>query len=151
VYVPEGRYVIEQAPAWSGGAERGVVAEGSVGDRAAGRFRLFRYEVRRWRDGVIPDVEEAVGGPRRLSDDPDRARRLLELTPQVPPLVWGRDELGVGEMWNSNSTISWLLARSGLDIESIPLPVGGRAPGWRAGIVIARRQQARDDDARLAA
>jgi hypothetical protein len=151
VYVPEGRYVIEQAPAWSGGAERGVVAEGSVGDRAAGRFRLFRYEVRRWRDGVIPDVEEAVGGPRRLSDDPDRARRLLELTPQVPTLVWGRDELGVGEMWNSNSTISWLLARSGLDIESIPLPVGGRAPGWRAGIVIARRQQARDDDARLAA
>ena len=45
VYVPEGRYVIEQAPAWSDDdAERGVVAEGSVGARPAGRFRLFRYE-----------------------------------------------------------------------------------------------------------
>ena len=111
-----------------------------VGARAARPFRLFRYEIRRWPDGVIRDVEEAVESPRRLSDDPDPARRLLELVPQVPTPVWGRDELGAGEMWNSNSTISWLLARSGLDVESIPLPIGGRAPGWRAGIVIARRQ-----------
>jgi hypothetical protein len=42
-------------------------------------------------------------------------------------------------MWNSNSTISWLLARAGLDVESIALPPGGRAPGWRAGIVVAQR------------
>ena len=40
VHVPEGRFVIEQAPAWSDGAERGVVATGAVGARAAGRFRL---------------------------------------------------------------------------------------------------------------
>jgi hypothetical protein len=151
VYVPEGRFVIEQAPAWSEAAERGVVAEGSVGARAAGRFRLFRYEIRCWRDGIIPDVEEAVESPRRLSDDPECARRLLELVPQVPTPVWGRDELGADEMWNSNSTISWLLARSGLDVKSIPLPRGGRAPGWKAGIVIARRQQTRHDDARLTA
>jgi hypothetical protein len=140
VYVPEGRLVIEQAPAWGDGAERGVVARGSVGSRAARRFRLFRYEVRRWRDGLIPDIDEAVESPRRLSADPDCARRLLELVPQVPTPVWGRDELGAGEMWNSNSTISWLLARSGLDVEAIQPPIGGRAPGWRAGIVIARRQ-----------
>ena len=144
VRVPEGRFVIEQAPIRRGdGVERGVVAEGAVGARAAGRFRLFRYEVRRWRDGVIPDVGEAVESPHRLSDDPDCARRLLELVPQVPTPVWGRDELRAGEMWNSNSLISWLIARSGLDVESIQPPVGGRAPGWRAGIVMARRQQAR--------
>ena len=135
VYVPEGRFVIEQAPAWGDGSERGVVAEGAVGARAAGSFRLFRYEIRRWRDGVIPDIDEAVESPRRLSADPDCARRLLELVPQVPTPVWGRDELGTGEMWNSNSTISWLLARSGLDVETIQPPVGGRAPGWQAGIV----------------
>jgi len=143
VQVPEGRYVIEQAPIRpSDGAERGVVAEGAVGARAAGRIRLFRYEVRRWRDGTIPDIAEAVESPHRLSDDPDCARRLLELVQQVPTPVWGRDELRVGEMWNSNSVISWLIARSGLDVESIQLPSGGRAPGWRAGIIIARRQQA---------
>jgi hypothetical protein len=52
---PSGRYVIEQAPVRDNdGAERGVVAEGAVGSRLAGRFRIFRYEVRRWRDGVIP-------------------------------------------------------------------------------------------------
>jgi hypothetical protein len=143
VCVPQGRFVIEQAPAWSDGAERGVVAVGAVGARAVGRFRLFRYEVRRWQDGAIPDVAEAVESPRRLSDDPDCARRLLELVPHVPTPVWGRDELAAGEMWNSNSLISWLLARTGLDVESIPLPLGGRAPGWQAGIAIARRQQAR--------
>jgi hypothetical protein len=151
VRAPAGRFVIEQAPAWSEGAERGVIAEGPVGARMLGRFRVFRYEVRRWRDGVISDIAEAVESPLRLSDEPRLAQRLLEIVREVPTPVWGRDELGAGEMWNSNSTISWLLARSGLDAESIPLPHAGRAPGWNAGIVIARRQQAQHDDARLAA
>ena len=65
IRVQEGRFVVEQAPAWSEGGERGVVAVGSVGTRAAGRFRLFRYEIRRWRDGVIPDV--ARGGRKPAS------------------------------------------------------------------------------------
>ncbi len=141
VSLPEGRFVIEQAPAWGEGSRRGVVAEGAVGARALGRFRLFRYEIRSWREGTIPDIAEAVESPRRLSDESEDARRLLKLAPQVPTPVWGRDELAAGEMWNSNSTISWLLARSGLDVESIALPHDGRAPGWNAGITIARRQQ----------
>jgi hypothetical protein len=139
VSVPDGRFVIEQAPAWSGPEERGVVAEGAVGARAAGRFRLFRYEVRCWRDGAIPDVAEAVESPRRLTTEPVCAGQVLDLVSQAPTPVWGRDELGAGEMWNSNSLISWLVVRSGLDAESIPLPRGGRAPGWTAGIVVARR------------
>ena len=140
VRVPDGRFVIEQAPIRpSDPTDRGVVAEGAVGARAAGRFRLFRYEVRCWRDGVIPDVAEAVESPQPLSTDPDRARRLLELVAQVPTPVWGRDELGAGEMWNSNSVVSWLITRSGLDVDAIQPPRGGRAPGWRGGIVIARR------------
>ncbi|HEU6446027.1 MAG TPA: hypothetical protein VFL61_13315 [Gaiellaceae bacterium] len=123
--VQEGRFVIEMTPIPSGdGAERGVVAEGAVGWRPAGRIRLFRYEVRRWRDGVIPDVAEAVDSPLGLSDDPALARRLLDLVPQVPTPVWGRDELRAGEMWNSNSLISWLIARSGLDAEPIQPPAG---------------------------
>ena len=142
VRVPEGRFVIEQAPIRSSdSAERGVVAEGAVGVRAARRFRLFRYEVHCWRDGVIPDVAEAVESPHRLTDDPDCAQRLLELVPKVPTPVWGRDELRTGDMWNSNSVISWLIARSGLDVALIQPPLGGRAPGWRAGIIMARRQQ----------
>jgi hypothetical protein len=140
VRVPEGEFVIEQAPVPRGsGSERGVVAEGAVGTRWARRFRIFRYELRRWRNGVIPDVAEAVESPRRLTDDPGLSRRLLDLAPLVPTPVWGRDELGAGEMWNSNSFISWLLASSGLDAESIHVPAGGRAPGWRAGLVVARR------------
>jgi hypothetical protein len=138
VHVPDGRYVIEQTPVpESKGGERGVVAEGAVGSRWAGRFRIFRYEVRCWRGGTIPDVSEAVESPQRLTDDPDVAQRVLDLTVQVPALVWGRDELGVGEMWNSNSIIAWLLARSGFFGESIHPPAGGRAPGWRAGLVVA--------------
>jgi hypothetical protein len=144
VRVPEGRFVIEQAPAWRDSSERGVVGEGAVGSRAAGRLRLLRYEIRRWREGTIPDLNEAVASPQRLSTDPGSARRLLELVPQVPTPVWARDELGAGEMWNSNSTISWLITRSGLDVDAVRLPPGGRAPGWHAGIVVARRQEARE-------
>jgi hypothetical protein len=40
-------------------------------------------------------------------------------------------------MWNSNSVISWLLARSGLRPEEIHPPFGGRAPGWEAGLRVA--------------
>src|ERR671923_2808472 len=141
VIVPEGRYVIEQTPVVNNdGPYRGVVAEGPVGVRWAGRWRVFRYEVRRWRDGVIPDVNEAVDSPQRLMDDAALALRILELVPDVPTPVWGRDELHAGEMWNSNSLISWLIARSGLDVEAVHPPVGGRAPGWGAGVVVARRQ-----------
>ena len=93
---------------------------------------------------MIPDLAEAIESPRRLSDDPDCARRLLELVPEVPTPVWGRDELGAGEIWTSNSLVSWLIARSGLAVESIQPPQGGRAPGWQAGIVIACRQQTQE-------
>jgi hypothetical protein len=141
VQASEGRFVIEQAPVRpNDGAARGVVAEGPVGARRAGRWRLFRYEIRRWRDGVIPDVAEAVDSPRLLTTDPAIARRVLDLVPSVPTPVWGRDELGAGEMWNSNSVISWLIACSGLDANSIKPPVGGRAPGWDAGLVVAHRE-----------
>jgi hypothetical protein len=142
VRVPEGRFVIEQAPSRRRGVfERGVVAEGAVGSAFARRFRIFRYEVRRWRNGTIPDVAEAVESPRRLTNDERFAARLLDLVPAVPTPVWGRDELGAGEMWNSNSVISWLIARSGLAAESIHPPAGGRAPGWHAGLVVARRHE----------
>lgn len=140
VFVPEWRYVIEMTPIVDGrGRERGVVAEGAVGAGWAGRFRIFRYEVRRWRDGGVADLNEAVDSPRRLSDDVGDARRILELVPQTPLLVWGRDKLRTGEMWNSNSMTSWLIARTGLDVDAIKAPAGGRAPGWSAGIEAARR------------
>ena len=55
VRVAAARFVIEQAPVRDArGEQRGVVAEGPVGMRWAGRFRIFRYEIRRWRDGRIP-------------------------------------------------------------------------------------------------
>jgi hypothetical protein len=145
VRVPEGRFVIEMAPVRDGnGALRGVVAEAPVGSRWAGSLRSFRYEVRRWRDGAIPDVDEAVESPQRLTDDPVVAQRILDLVPDVPTPVWGRDELQAGEMWNSNSLISWLIARSGLDVEAVHPPPGGRAPGWDAGLVMARSQETLD-------
>jgi len=142
VHVPSGRFVIEQTPVPDGrGARRGVVAEGAVGSRWAARLRIFRYEVRRWRDGVIPDLSEAVDSPRRLTNDPAVAQRLLDLVPSVPTPVWGRDELHAGEMWNSNAIISWLIVLAGLDAAEARLPARGSAPGWQAGMVVASRAQ----------
>jgi hypothetical protein len=140
VSVPDGAFVIEQAPAGDGnGALRGVVAEGAVGSRWARSLRIFRYEIRRWCDGVIPDVDEAVDSPQRLTDDPIRAKRVLELVPNAPTPVWGRDELQAGEMWNSNSMIAWLIAAAGLSTDLVRPPPRGRAPGWYAGLEVARR------------
>jgi hypothetical protein len=141
VRVPEGRYTIESAPVPNANAhERGAVSGGPVGSRWAGRLRIFRYEIRCWPGGVIPDLGEAVDSPQRMTEDEARARSVLALAPCVPTPVWGRDELQAGEMWNSNSIISWLLVRSGLGVESASMPSGGRAPGWDAGLVVARRQ-----------
>jgi hypothetical protein len=141
VGVADDRFVIESAPIRNQlGQERGVVAEGPVGTRWAGRFRSFRYEIRRWRGGTIPDANEAVSSPVRVANDLARAQRVLELVPSVPTPVWGRDELHTGDMWNSNSLISWLLVHTGVDAEQIRPPSGGRAPGWDAGIVVARRE-----------
>ena len=140
VHLAGDAYVIEQAPEPDlSGERRGVVAEGPVGARWAGRFRIFRYEIRVWRGGNIPDIAEAVDSPRRLTDDEARARQVLDVVRQVPRLVWGRDEFGTGEMWNSNSVIAWLLATAGLPADRIPLPECGRAPGWEAGLVVATR------------
>jgi hypothetical protein len=34
-----------------------------------------------------------------------------------------------------------LLARAGLAVETIRPPAGGRAPGWAAGVAVARRRR----------
>src|SRR5215213_6537892 len=113
------RFVIEMAPVWGNEeTDRGVVGEGVVALPLLGRSRYFRYEVRRWHNGVIPDMSEAVASPRRLSADTARAQQVLELVPAFRTVTWGRDELDTGDMWNSNSLISWLLARTGHDMDA---------------------------------
>jgi hypothetical protein len=142
VAVDGGRYTIEIAPSPNADeASRGVVGTGAVGSRWIGWLRLFRYEVRCWPGGSIPDLGYAVGGPRRLTTDVRVARWLIELVAAVPRPVWGRDELGAGEMWNSNSMIAWLIATAGLPTGLLRPPPHGRAPGWDAGLRVARRSE----------
>lgn len=95
------------------------------------------YEVCCWRGGSIPDLGDAVGGPRRLSSDPRAARRVLDLVVTVPTPVWGRDELNAGEMWNSNSVTAWLIAAAGLstdplDLRSAAVLLVGTRVRWEA-------------------
>lgn len=136
-------YAVEMGPVWNVAAtDRGVVCEGPVGAQILGRFRAFRYEVRCWPGGSIPDLAEAVGGAHRVTDDPAQVAAVLSVLPQVPPLTWGRDELGTGDMWNSNSLVSWALARTGHDMQRIKPPPKSRAPGWRAGLCLADRASA---------
>jgi len=139
IRVPDGTYSVEMTPVPDQrGHERGVVAEGPVGTRRAGRLRIFRYEVRCWRDGVIPDLQFAVGEPIRVTDDVAVAHRVREVLPSVPTLTWGRDEMRTGEMWTCNSIISWALHRAGVGTDAIALPAHGRAPGWDAGMHVAK-------------
>jgi len=138
----QGRYYAEMTPVPRNGTSelRGVVGGGAVGSRTLGRLRVFRYEIRCWLDGVIPDLNWAVDSPVVISTDADEVRRVLALLPLVPGVVWGRDELRTGEMWNSNSVISWALERAGISNRAGPPPRNGRAPGWDAGIAVARRE-----------
>jgi hypothetical protein len=141
VVLPPDAWIVEMTPVWAvRGGDRGVVVEGAVGARWAGSSRLFRYEVHCWRGGSISDIAEAVASPVRLSDDEATCRRMLALLPSVPHPVWGRDEDGTGEMWNSNSVTSWALVSAGIDAAAVQPPRGGRAPGWSAGITVAERR-----------
>ncbi len=134
-----GRFAVELTPIpRRDRSDRGVVGEGPVGCHALGRLRMFRYELHAWRGGEIPDIAEAVESPRRVARTEPEARRILDLLPSVPMLTWGRDEMGFGEMWNSNSVIAWLLARADLDLSVVAPPRSGRAPGWDAGIAASR-------------
>jgi hypothetical protein len=140
----EARFVIEVMPSiWGATARKcqGVVAGGPVGSPLARRFRALRYDLRCWRDGLIVDVEHAVASPVQISDDPLAARRLLDLVSHVPMTTWGRDKLGAGEMWTSNSVIAWLLARANAGSADLHPPPGGRAPGWDAGLRVAARDE----------
>ena len=139
VTVPGGRYVIEMTPIPDRhGDQRGVVAEGAVGSAWLGKLRVFRYEIHRWHNGVIPDADQATA-TTTLQLAPADAQRLLDLVPDVPTPVWGRDGLDAGEMWNSNSVTSWILRRGGVDTTQLAPPNGGRAPGWDPGLVVAAR------------
>jgi len=86
VRVPEGRFIIENC--WpipdQESATRGVVVEGPVGSRRMARWRVFRYEVRRWRDGTIADADEAVASPQPVSNDPLGSRTGI----RIRRLVW---------------------------------------------------------------
>jgi hypothetical protein len=128
---------------------------GAGGQSVRFNGRVFEAVAARWQHRPVRDLYHsalelrpglsvrgaAIESPRRLTGDPSIVRRVRDLVPSVPTPVWGRDELGAGEMWNSNSVTSWLITRAGLPVDSIDLPAGGRAPGWNPGIVVARRRE----------
>ena len=137
------RYFIEMTPVPASSravADRGVVGGGAVGIRWAARLRIFRYEIRCWRNGIIPDLHHAVDGPNELTRDESVVRAALDAVPSVPTPTWGRDELRAGDMWNSNSVIAWVLGVTGLHSHAGQPPAPGRAPGWDAGVTIAGRR-----------
>ena len=138
------RYTLELTPAFIGEPVP-PLATGPVGFRWAGRFRRFRYQLRCLPGTTLPDEEWVFAPPLALTEDREIAGRILTLAPSVPTHVWGRRVKGTREMWTSDSTISWLLARAGIDLSRLTPPPGGRAPGWAAGLTVASRSPWDDD------
>jgi hypothetical protein len=102
--ISSGRCTIEMTPVPdANGAQRGVVAEGAVGAAFLGRWRMFRYEIRCWPGGCIPDLDHAIGPPVVVSRNAAEIAKAVELIRDVPTYVWGRDVVGVGDMWSCNS------------------------------------------------
>ena len=75
--------------------------------------------------GVIKDA----------GDDPDVTHGALILA------TVKRGAPGSGVSFRAGEGVG-MVTRAGLPVESIALPDGGSAPGWNAGIVVARRQNA---------
>jgi hypothetical protein len=138
VQVPENgecvRYVIEMEEYISDpdqGRAKGQVLEGHFGPDI---FGGSEYGIRKWRNGKIDrgdDPEVAHPGRLILSRDCNVARRLLELVESIPTTNYTR-------AWTSNSIISWLLKKGGLDPGGVKPPVGGVVPNWQSGIDAAQ-------------
>jgi len=111
---------------------------GPVGTNWAGRFRLFRYQVCLLPNEALPDQAWAIEPPTRLSDDSAVVAAILDLSKKVPAYTWGRRRPGRAEMWTSDSAVSWILSRAGVELETVGPPPRSRAPGWQSGIVEAR-------------
>ena len=73
------------------------------------------------RSGLARRARTRCRGGRRPPATPHQRHGLraagARADRQVPTPVWGRDELGTGDMWNSNSVISWAIACGGLDAD----------------------------------
>jgi hypothetical protein len=107
--------------------------EGAVGSRLAGRYRLFRYEIRRWHDGVIPDIGEAVSSPVRVTQDLVQASLVLDLVESVPALVWDgtratRATCGIRTRWSHGCSLALASILAGYGRR----PVVARRGGARA-------------------
>ena len=140
ISVGDDRWVLEMAPAWSRSADRGVTVTGPVGLRPLGRSRLFRYEIRLWRDGMIPDRADAVGPP---------VRRRHERGPRPPT----HRERRAGPGADLGTRRAW--ARRDVDVELGRLLVAHhqrsrrrrhRAPSRRPGARVGCRPSARVQD-----
>ena len=104
-------------------------------------FGPFDYTIRLFRNGQIEDEAHATQ-PIELTTDCGIASNIAKLVEaeDVPDLGYG-DKVGTRsgatDRWTSNSVVSWLLQRTGLNPGGIFPPSGGIAPGWDAGSTYA--------------
>src|SRR4051812_15261747 len=83
-----------------------------------------------WRDGLIPDISEAVDSPHILSRDQATARRLLNAVPQLPTRVWaGTRRTPVRCGTRTRSSPGCLCAAGSTQMRHSCLPTGGRLGG----------------------
>ena len=93
-------YAVEMGPVWNvADDDRGVLCEGPVGSYGLGRLRPFRYEVRCWAGGRIPEVtllfgEALLRGNRAMKVDASGLDAFD--SPRFPPLA----EIGIDVVVN---------------------------------------------------
>jgi hypothetical protein len=113
--------------------KRGQVVTGGaagIGSSAGTQYGIFLTPDGKVDGGDDPDIAHA--GRRIVSRDCDKVRKLVQLVPQIPPNDYSSD-------WTSNSIISWLLEKIGLDPSKIEPPVDGMTPSWSNGIAEAKK------------
>jgi hypothetical protein len=134
------KFVIELVPAGFGPARTstGVVGNGPILSRALGWMRMFQYEIRRWKNGVVEAKDKSTRPPSTYVITRDQALQIIDGASRAPRHPWGQDVLGNGDMWNSNSLVSFVLVSAGMDPAAIEPPASADWPGWDTGVALAR-------------
>lgn len=81
-----------------------IVTNGKASVKVFRPFRAHQPSPTAVRLGICNAIGVSVH-MTQLRRPADGAQRLLDLVPTVPAMIWGHDEMRVGEMWNSNSVI----------------------------------------------
>ncbi len=101
-------FAVEMGPVWNvTEPDRGVLLEGPSARGGSAVSGLPATRCGAGRAATFPDLARRCDPVRTTHEPGTVAGRPGRAPAAAAAHTWGRDELGAGEMWNSNSAVAW--------------------------------------------